>query len=194
MRSSKLIFLLAVTGCTTINTSTLDLPSIGQTEIDTVKRSTANEFAATCLSSKSNVKLLREKVEANGWQLANDDDLKDIKLSKLRKKILDIPGGGGHYSETQSIFKKNIGNQILILNLEEHFSRNNPDIDHCEIYSTDELLANCTQIGSILKRPPDRNQKYQSQNAHFIGWSIAHDNKAGDIMCKKNPKQPPCWF
>lgn len=147
----------------------------------------AAEFSATCLSAGGSAKILREHLPAEDWLTAGKSQLEELSLQRLKKAILEIPGGGGKYKQTQSLFFKSEENVSLVLNLEESYSKNRLVSEKCELYSKVDFLENCAALGKFLNRTPDRNQIYKQQDAQFINWQSTINNRPALIRCKRNP-------
>lgn len=190
--AKKVLFLIsigvAVSGCVNSGLTATDFNPAKAAPVSSVDNPLAHEFAAVCLSAKGRVDVLRREVERHGWKKADDSDLDTAGLARLRKKILKIPGGGGRFSESQTLYQKKDAGILFTLSLEERFERGSAISSICSIHADTEFLPVCASIGKYLVRPPDRNQKYESRNAHFIGWAISFGQKAANVTCEQAPE------
>lgn len=182
--STLLILLFTLSACIDLQLSPPDLVVTGSTNTSFI----ANQFKETCLNSRGKTNSLRTSLPSLGWADADDIQLVEGGLRKLRKVVLKIPGGGGHYSQTQTLHIKEDKAHVYYLNLEERFTKKVKSGTHCALYSSAaEYLKTCSDIGKYLGRAPDRNQKYPSGKAQFIGWTLSIEGKRSVISCEKTP-------
>lgn len=183
------LFTFMLTSCVAQNKSVdlaaLDLSQLGNTEQEI--QPFADRFASLCIKNISDIsKVLPQENELN-WSVTNDEKLNSLGLTNLRKKILEIPGGGARYRETQNIYVDENEGSPLVLNIEERFENEQLSSQKCEFYAKENLLESCAALGKILKQAPDRNQKYPEQNAHFISWNLKAGDRPAHLVCKQVP-------
>lgn len=182
--STLLALLFMLSGCIDLQLSAPDLVVTGSTNTSF----TAKQFKETCLNFRGKTTSLRAELPRLGWSDADDIHLVEGGLNKLRKVVLKIPGGGGHFSQTQTLHIKEENGRIYYLNLEERFAKKIKNGTYCALYSAaTEYLTTCSDIGKYLGRTPDRNQKYPLGNAQFIGWTLSVEAKRAVISCEKTP-------
>lgn len=178
-----LIALISV-GCTNnAKTSKNIVASIDLDEID--GHVMAQEFARLCLEENRSISQLVEFAKSDGWQVTNSDALKQAGLAKLKRTMLEIPGGGGRYRETQSILSLGTATVDLIANMMERFDRGNNLVrTECTLYSSQtDYLPVCAAIGTLLNGPPQSNKKFPHSNSHFIRWSIEINQRPASVRC-----------
>lgn len=149
----------------------------------------AAQFKDTCLRVKGDVLSLRDTVPWQGWSDADDIQLVTGELKRLRKIVLSIPGGGGHFSQTQTIHFKEDEGRIYFLSLEERFATKAKSGTYCAIYSeASDYLKTCSDVGKLIKKQPNRNEKYPNGGAHFIGWKTSFSGKRARVSCERTTK------
>ena len=158
--------------------SSIDLALVQESE-------PAKTFANLCMANNKSIPAIEELALETKWLLADDKDLEKSKLSKLRRKILEIPGGGGHFRETQTLLIDKSHEQKHFLNLMQKFNRQDKLVStKCVLYFEEENhLPICTSVGKLLKRPPDSNSKFSQSNSQFIRWNIVLNAKKGSVRC-----------
>lgn len=190
--TAKVVLLFTLSGCLDLSLSALDIKSkIPKLDLGSSGNLSysATQFKQTCLSAKGNVVGLKFSLPSQGWTDADDIQLVEGDLKRLRKVILKIPGGGGHFSQTQSIHFKEENGRIYFLNLEERFTRKVKTGTYCALYSqASNYLETCSAVGQYLKKTPDRNEKYPSGGAQFIGWKTAVLGKNARVSCERTTK------
>jgi len=176
------MFLSACVAASGQNSKNLVL-SINAEEID--DNFTTREFARLCLARDYSVAQSVELAKTDGWEDAADGDLKNSGLENLRRKILEIPGGGGRYRETQTILKYALAENNLFANLMERFDRHETLVStECTFYLDQQnYLPVCTALGKLLKRPPDSNNKFPNSNSQFIRWNVIISEKTASLRC-----------
>lgn len=191
-RATMVLLLLALSGCLEINLSALDIKSkLPKLKLGSSLNHSfvAAQFKETCLSAKGNILNLRDALPAHGWTDADDIQLVEGELKRLRKIILRIPGGGGHFSQTQTIHFKEVNGRIYFLNLEERFTSKVKSGTFCALYSeASDYLETCSDVGRFLKKAPDRNEKYPMGGAQFIGWKTTYAGKRARVSCERTTK------
>lgn len=181
-----LLLLSLLCGCTAGGTPnpTNRITSIAMDEVEGVPP--AQEFARLCLAQNKSIAQLVEFAMSDGWQNADDDILNNAGLPNLRRQVLEIPGGGGQYRETQSILNNQSEEDALIANLMQRFDRKDALIrTECTLYAREKNhLPICTAIGDLLKRPPDSNQRFKQTASQFIRWNITISDRPASVRCE----------
>lgn len=144
-------------------------------------------FQQSCLSGQELPMEISHLVTANGWQPAQETDLETSGLMPLRKMILEIPGGGGRFSEEQYLFSRPAQIGFDVLNVERRYFQQQTLATQCDIYGAYDFLQNCEALGKLLKKAPDHNQTYKHNGAHFIRWNLAFNGKNVIVSCNKLP-------
>ncbi|MCF6320203.1 MAG: hypothetical protein L3J32_00310 [Rhizobiaceae bacterium] len=177
--------MLFLVGCVAGNSQDFGSVITG-TDISSIEDGSAvGEYARLCLPQNYSMTQAIEFARQQGWQDASDSELQNIGLGNLRRKILEIPGGGGRYRETQAILKFNGQDENILANMMERYDRHGKLVrTDCTIYTTQQnYLPICTAIGKLLKRPPDSNQKFQRSDSQFIRWNVIIANKPASVRC-----------
>lgn len=178
-----------LSGC--LDLSTLDFKSkVSELELSSSGKISfvAAQFKETCLSANGDILSLRGTLPGHGWSEADDIQLVSGELKRLRKVVLRIPGGGGYFSQTQTIHFKEDNGRIYFLNLEERFASNAKSSTFCALYSeASDYLETCSNVGKLIKRRPDRNEKYPNASAQFIGWKTSIAGRRARVTCDRTP-------
>ncbi len=176
------LFLVSCSASATKNqkelVSSIDLALVQESE-------PAKTFANLCMANNKSIPTIEALALETKWLLAEVKDLEKAKLSKLRRTILEIPGGGGHFRETQTLLIDKSHETKRFLNLMQKFNRQDKLVStKCVFYVEGENhLPICTSIGKLLKRPPDSNSKFSQSNSQFIRWNIVLHAKKGSVRC-----------
>ena len=120
-----------------------------------------------------------------GWRDAQYDELEKAKLKNLRRTVLEIPGGGGRYRETQSLLTRGSDSGVIFLNLMQKFDRREKLISsQCSLHIEDaDHLPICTSVGKMLNRAPQSNSKFSKTNSQFIRWNVVFNNYSASVRC-----------
>jgi len=181
IRTIFLVSNLLISGCvaTTATTplpTTFSLPS----DLEIHETQFVSRFLQACIDP-------RKSTSNAGWTEASDNRLKEMGLGQLKRKVLEIPGGGAPVSEKQDVFVAEDGTG-LVLEYVVISSRGKSDEHRCSVYADREFLPSCTALGQALKRPPDRNTRYENTGAHFINWQATQENRDISIECATSPQ------
>lgn len=147
-------------------------------------------FHSLCLSGITLPDEIRSFALLEGWQDASDEQLSDNGLSRLRKLVLVIPGGGGRFDEEQNILFHRFSKTNYIASLERQFVGSKTQLTKCDLYAKTPFLKSCESLGKLLNRAPDYNHIYKENDAQFIRWKTQIEGKAGTISCNHAPKSP----
>jgi len=146
-------------------------------------------FVQQCLGPVNSSSEFAALAVQNGWQAADSAILEEAGLSRLKKTVLEIPGGGSPIRETQSLFSKRNRDTILVLGIEERYERRRRLNTSCSLYAQGEpLLKVCAALGKIIGRAPDENRRYKGSNSHFITWRSTPGDRPTQIRCQQSPQ------
>lgn len=146
-------------------------------------------FVQQCLGQINSSSEFAALAVQNGWQAADSAILEEAGLSRLKKTVLEIPGGGSPVRETQSLFSKRYRNAVFILGIEERYERRRRLNTSCSLYGQGEpLLKVCAALGKIIGRAPDENRRYEGSNSHFITWRSTPGDRPTQIRCQQSPQ------
>lgn len=195
------IFIILASGCTAAPSPSLQ-NTITAIDIDKVEgNAPAQEFARLCLSGNQAIDQLADFARADGWMDADLPELKLAGLGNLHRAILEVPGGGGRYRETQVLLQYNSRTENLVVNMMERFDRENKLVrTECSLYAISKpYLPICTAVGILLNRPPDSNRRFKHASAHFIRWNVTIANRPASVRCdgvgpSENAKSDPGTF
>ncbi len=179
--------LLLLGACVPVPDRAFDLSARTDFQVD---NPLANTFAGICLAGDGS-QAWHELAAKHGWIIADDALLAANGLQGLRRKILEVPGGGAHVSETQAVFIGVEADKVAALSLETSSSRDGGQSARCLVhFSKADHLALCASLGRLLGKAPDRNQRYTAHDAHFIGWDMHRDGRPVRIGCDKAALSP----
>lgn len=149
-------------------------------------------FREVCLTGRTFPQSITTLALDQGWQMASEDDLKAAKLEKLRKSILEMPGGGARISEEQQLLALRIpdASAPLILSAERRIASGRIRSTRCALYTADAFLNQCEAMGRLAGKAPDSNQRYEATGAHFIRWQGVVENRPAALACETTPQSP----
>lgn len=126
------------------------------------------------------------------WKPASVGDLQANHLSHIKRTVLEVPGGGGRYKESQTLLTYSNHHEINISNQIFRFDRSNRRVHtQCTLYLPGRNhLSLCTALGKALNKAPDANQRFSNQNVHLIHWNITVDGHPVRLGCKGHQLTP----
>ena len=149
-------------------------------------------FREACLTGRTFPQSITMLALDQGWRPASEDDLKAAALEKLRKSILEMPGGGARISEEQQLLALQTPDFAapLILSAERRIANGHTRSTRCAVYTTGTFLSQCEAMGRLAGKAPDSNQRYEATGAHFIRWQGVVENRPAALACETTPQSP----
>lgn len=193
-----LVLAVALAGCSQTTTSAyapdlaLSTPLAHMAEGDTLSAAVSH-FQDLCLRpamSPAEGKALALRL---GWREVGDDELVKAGLQRLRKAILEVPGGGARIREEQEIVTRDAvesdeDKALLIAAFDRRLAGNETRSTQCTVYLQGDYLKTCETLGKVADRAPDRNHRYPQRDAHFIQWTIRLDGREAILNCSRTPQ------
>ncbi|WP_075995583.1 hypothetical protein [Salaquimonas pukyongi] len=149
-------------------------------------------FREVCLTGRTTPQSIAALALDQGWQPANETDLEAVGLTKLRKRVLEIPGGGAKVSEEQHLLalRSESYSAPLILSAERRIGDARTRSTRCAVYAEGPFLSQCEAMGRLAGKAPDSNQRYEATGAHFIRWQGVVENRPAALGCETTPQSP----
>lgn len=162
--------------------------ALGDEALDIETDIVADEFMKLCAVANQ-LNLDPEKgaiAPPSDWRMAHDSELEQFQLPDLRRKILEIPGGGGRFRDAQQIFSYKSDKLALIANVQQRVDRKTQlrVRSDCVVYAKNsEGLSTCAALGQLIGKAPESNTRMKETGSHFIKWSIAYANETQHFKC-----------
>ncbi len=151
----------------------------------------AASFASICLSGDGSTSGKKARALAGEFSPVGDRELAKAGLQGMKKQVLEIPGGGGRYRDTQEFLAK----ESRFLLLEERHEHGKLSSAKCRMVSSEEeFLSVCAALGKTLGKAPDSNTRYTGSDGQFLKWNSALANRPALVGCEKAKDYPAKGF